>query len=244
MSIRHTALLLLILLVAMPSLASAAQPCKKLSKDSFIYAIGSSTMGNALGPKLKKKVEKAGFKFRKWAKASSGLARTDFHDWPSKVPEVIEQWSPDAFVISLGTNDYQAIYTAKGWIKPSERAKWDAVYGKRVDRMLELTSGKRRQRMVIWVGPTPFDTRKGRAMSVRIARIIKERIDAFDGPAYFVDMTKTLLASNNRPKKTFKPEGSKKTRPVYSRDGVHLTLRAVEHLMARPVVEILRKCSN
>ena len=231
------------MLFVWPSVASAGQPCKKLSKGSFVYAIGSSTMGNALGPQLKKKIENAGFKFRKWAKASSGLARPDFHDWPSKVPEVVDQWSPDAFVISLGTNDYQAIYTKKGWIKPSQKAKWDAVYAKRVDRMLSLASGKNKKRTVIWVGPTPFNTKKGRSMSVRIAKIIKSRIAAFDGPAYFVDMTQKLM-KDGRPIKTFKPAGSKKTRSVYSKDGVHLTLRAVDHLMARPVVQLLQKCSN
>lgn len=76
-------------LVAAASTASAAR-CK-LPKGGFIYAIGSSTLGSPLGELLDKALTRRGFKFRKWAKASSGLARPDFFHWPSKVPEVIRE---------------------------------------------------------------------------------------------------------------------------------------------------------
>ena len=221
--------------------SGATAKCKtSVSKGDFVYAVGSSTLGSPLAGQLDAALKKEGLKFRKWAKASSGLARPDFHDWPAQIPAIEKEWSPDIFIISLGTNDYQALSHGKRWVKHGEKDKWIKLYTERVDRMLALAAGKDKKRMVVWVGPVPFNTPKGRNMSLRINRILKERIKAFDGNAHFVDM-RSVLMSKNRPKTTFK-DGRGKTRKTFRKDNVHLTIAAVQHLMTKRIVKTILSC--
>jgi len=232
---------LLLCIVGGTQLANAKCP-SHVKQGAFIYAVGSSTLGSPLGEQLSKRFKKKGYRFRKWAKASSGLARPDFHDWLKSMREIDKQWSPDVYIVSLGTNDYQALYHRKKWIKTSEKRRWIEEYAKRVDRMLELAAGKNKQRMVIWIGPVPFDTSKGRNMSLRITRILRERIQAFDGNAVFVDVRSSLM-SNNRPIQYF-IDSKKKKRKTYRKDKVHLTIAAVQHLMARRVEKAVENCAQ
>ena len=169
---RHIFTLSLALLL-LSSMTVSAKCTTSVSKGAFIYAVGSSTLGSPLGGQLETALKKEGFKFRKWAKASSGLARPDFHDWPAQLPKIDKEWSPDVYIVSLGTNDYQALWHKKKWIKHQEKERWIDAYTKRVDQMLALAAGKRKQRLVVWIGPVPFNTPKGRNMSLRINRIIK-----------------------------------------------------------------------
>jgi len=221
--------------------AVASSKCRtQVPKDAFVYAVGSSTLGSPLSNQLDTALKKEGFRFRKWAKASSGLARPDFHDWPARMPEIVKEWSPDVFVVSLGTNDYQALFHNKKWIKHSDKERWINTYSKRVDRLLALAAGKKKQRMVVWVGPVPFNTPKGRNLSLRINRILKDRIKAFDGHAVFIDMRQKLMAKG-RPISTFRDQRGK-ARKTYRDDNVHLTIAAVKHLMTRRIVESITAC--
>ncbi len=228
--------------VGLASTASAAR-CK-LPAGGFIYAIGSSTLGSPLGELLDKALKRRGFKFRKWAKASSGLARPDYFHWPSKVPEVIREWKPDAFVVNLGTNDFQAIFLAKGkWIRPEQEDAWRVEYAKRVDEMLALTAGPDKSRLVVWVGPSPFPDAKAKRMSVMINEVIKERIKAFGGPVFYVDATDPLITSGGEVRREFKgADGTLK--PVFRKDNIHTTVEAVRDLMAEPTGDILLDCTK
>ena len=220
--------------------AAEAKCPSTMKKGAFVYAVGSSTLGSPLGQQLDGALSKAGLRFRKWAKASSGLARPDFHDWTKRIAEVNKQHSPDAYIISLGTNDYQAIYHRKKWIKVKDKERWIKEYTARVDQMLALASGPDKNRLVVWVGPVPFNTPKGRNMSLRINRILKERIAAFDGPAVFIDMRSKLM-SKDRPTEFFRDAAKRKKR-TYRKDNVHLTIAAVQHLMTNRITAAFQSC--
>lgn len=238
----RTLVLTLALVLGGASTASAAR-CK-LPAGGFIYAIGSSTLGSPLGELLDKALTRRGFKFRKWAKASSGLARPDYFHWPSKVPEVIREWNPDAFVVNLGTNDFQAIYVAKGkWIRPEEEDAWRAEYARRVDEILELTAGKDKSRLVVWVGPSPFPDAKAKRLSVIINDVIKARIKAFGGPVFYVDATEPLITPSGDVRREFKAADGK-LKPVFRKDHIHTTVEAVRDLMAEPTGDILLDCTK
>ena len=103
-------------------------------------------MGSVLGPMLQKDLKKRwDIKAKRWGKASSGLARPDFHDWPAEVPNLMRRHRPDYVVVSLGTNDHQALKTRKGWIKTSNE-RWASSYKQRVLIMLRRLSGRDRRR--------------------------------------------------------------------------------------------------
>lgn len=224
--------------------ASAEKRCD-LKPGAFIYAIGSSTLGSPLGELLDKSLKKRGFQFRKWAKASSGLARPDYFDWPPKVPEIIREWKPDAWIVNLGTNDFQAIFVNKRkWIKPEDdEAGWKAEYARRVDEVLELTAGKDKEKLVIWVGPSPFPDAKAKWLSQVINDVIKTRIKAFGGNVFYIDSTDPLIDKSGEIIRQYRGADGK-MKPVFRKDNIHMTVEAVRDLMAEPAGDILLGCSK
>jgi len=212
--------------------------CKLTGKKPFVYAIGSSTLGSYLGSYLERDLPAAGFRVRKWPKASSGLARPDFHDWLARVPEIIKQWKPDAFIISLGTNDFQPIKTKKGWIKLNHMAAWKAEYARRVDQMLSLTGAHGRP--VVWVGPGVFDQPRARKMARIVNDIVDARIKAFKGTAFHVDIYSKLVPKGTHPLKTIK--SGKRRRAVFSKDGIHMSRAGIYETMVKPTLRLLKRC--
>ncbi len=216
--------------------------CLGVRGQASVYAIGSSTMGSLLGPALERMLRKSNVTFNKWGKASSGLARPDFHDWPSKVPGLLKQRNPDVWVVSLGTNDYQPLRLhSRRWVR-SGTARWERVYAARVDKMLKLMSPQRR-RAVVWIGPTSFPGDNARKMGPIISRILRERIEAFGGPAYYIDAFAATSDSRNRPLTRVQVPGRRKPIEVRGHDGIHLTMDAVRALMARPAADQVEACT-
>jgi len=82
---------------------------------------------------------------------STGLARTDYYDWPAALEVYVAQYHPDVVMIMIGGNDANAIYTPQGSIQfgvGDER--WREIYRDRIDKMMEIaaTDGAH----VAWVG--------------------------------------------------------------------------------------------
>ena len=198
-------------------------------------------MGSILGPMLQKELKKRwGIQAKRWGKASSGLARPDFHDWPSKVPNLMRRHRPDYVVVSLGTNDHQALKTQKGWIKTSND-RWAKSYKQRVLIMLRRLSGRDRRRAIVWLGPTNFNSNNARKLGPKINRLIKEAINEFDGPAVFVDARRATSNKNGEPGVTYR-HPKKGKQPMRTSDGIHLTTDAVRTLLAAPVYKAFADC--
>ncbi len=217
--------------------------CNTLSSPK-VFAIGSSTMASLLGPAIKRMLKRSRpkAKFAQWGKPSSGLARPDFHDWPAQVPRIIRRHRPDMFVVSLGTNDYQALRKRNGsWVRP-HTARWKRLYAQRVRKMLELMSGEGRTRLVVWVGPTSFRGEGPRVLGPLISRIVRQEIERFGGPAVFVDAFAATSDNRNNPLETYRIPGKRRPQPMRSHDGIHLKIGAVRALMAAPAVHHLLKC--
>ena len=54
------------------------------------------------------------------------------------IPKIIRRHKPDLFVVSLGTNDYQAVRLHnRAWLRPGT-SRWKKVYASRVRKMLDL----------------------------------------------------------------------------------------------------------
>ena len=216
--------------------------CAKVAGEISVYGIGSSTMGSLLGPLIHQMMKADPVRFRRWGKESSGLARPDFHDWPREVPHLVRKYSPDAFVVSLGTNDFQPIRLRnRKWVKQLS-ARWKRIYAQRVDQMLDLLSGPNRETPVIWVGPTAFENDNALRVGPVINRIIKDRVQAFAGPAFFVDAWAATTTKKGKPAATVRVPGRRTSLKVFGHDNIHLTADAVKQLMARPVVDRLRDC--
>lgn len=229
--------------LATPALAKSGERCPQVKATPRVYLMGSSTMGSILGPMLQTLISKEwGVDARRWGKASSGLARPDFHDWPNLLPGLMDKHRPDIVVVSLGTNDNQPIWVRKGvWIR-LDNPKWETYYAERVRETLDKAAGKDRRRLVIWEGPTAFEGKVARVQGPIINRIIQREVQAFDGKAIFVDSYAATTDAKGHPRNTFKAPGSKKALPVFGDDGIHLTTEAVRWLLAEPLRQHIGAC--
>jgi hypothetical protein len=207
------------------------------------YLIGSSTMGSILGPMLKGMIKRRwGVDARHWGKASSGLARPDFHDWPKAAKGLIRRYKPDFVVVSLGTNDNQALRMEKSWVRPKRSKEWEAIYAERVRDMLAVLSAGRKDRAIIWMGPTAFEGRTANVLGPKIHKIMKREVEAFEGNAIYVDVYSATRHANGKLVRRFQAPDRKSPERARGSDGIHLTARAVQHLMAEPSLEPLAPC--
>ena len=221
----------------------SAMKCPPLAGSGLIYAIGSSTLGSTLGPELGRKLKKDKRKFRKWGKASTGLARPDYHDWAKEVRNVAREWNPSLFLISLGSNDFQALKEGKKWISPfKEPHRWRTIYAKRVDKLLKAASGKGNGRAVVWITPNVFKGKKPQKIGRWVHDILVDRIKHFEGPAFLVDTYAATTNKDGSPRRRFQIPGKSGDFPLFASDGLHLSTRAVHSLMMDPALELIDRC--
>lgn len=240
-----TKLLLGLIAIALGAGAAAAKCPTTGTKAPIVYGIGGSTMGTLLGPMLDKVFGEHEVEFRRWGKASSGLARPDFHDWPKSTPALMEKHKPNIVVVSLGTNDYQAIWDDGDWIR-QEDPKWETAYGERVDALLAAIAADDKDRLIIWSGPYAFEGKNAVVRAPIVNRVMKERVEAFaaaGGNAIFHDAYSVTADDSGKPlEKAVLSSKSKKAVEIRSKDGIHLTADAVRHLLAAPIVELALPC--
>ncbi len=215
--------------------------CRPIRHGASVYGLGSSTMRILLGPLLKRMFRRAPLRYDYWGVPSTGIARPDYFDWQEKLPGIRNQHKPNIWIVSLGTNDLQALRKrTRGWARFGT-ADWRRLYGRRIDRMLHTMSGPGRRAAVIWLGPTAFNTRNSMARGPILTALMKERVEAFGGPALFVDSYAATTDSNGIPLKTIRVR-RKGRMPVYGKDGIHLKRYAVKALIANRVRKLVLTC--
>ena len=65
----------------------------------------------------------------------------------------VKKVDPDVFIVSIGTNDSQALRRKdRKWVRPS-KPEWREIYARRVDEMLQLMNSGRK-RTIFWSGPS------------------------------------------------------------------------------------------
>ena len=85
-------------------------------------------------------------------RVSTGLARTDFHDWPIDFAVLAAAEQPDIVVAHFGANDMQGV------TRPDNRAaygtpEWDLAYRAEARRI--LTTAAENGAVFMWLGPAP-----------------------------------------------------------------------------------------
>jgi len=200
-------------------------------------------MGISLGKILKAELKGHGVKLRVWGKASSGLARPDFHDWVAEAPGLMKRHRPDAIIVSLGTNDGQNLRNGKHWFSFGSK-RYTRIYQERVDKLLTALAGPGKKRPIVWLGPTPLPDKLGASRMRKVAGLIRGRIAAFNnkgGRATFVDG----IAQTTRGGKLIqrvKVPGRKRKYAARAKDNIHLTRAGVRWLLAEPILERIEPC--
>jgi hypothetical protein len=73
-------------------------------------------------------------------RASTGLVRDDFYDWPAALDRLLARHDVDVAVVSIGMNDRQGM-TAEGTVHRRFGDSWTRLYGRRVDSVMRRLNG-------------------------------------------------------------------------------------------------------
>jgi hypothetical protein len=162
------------------------------------------------------------------ARASSGLSRPDFYDWPSRLNSVAQEQNPDVVVVIFGANDSQGIRTPDGQTFQPLSDGWRAEYRRRVAGTMDLLLAN--HRLVVWVGQPIME---GEGFSNRMADINAIYADeaakrAGTGLVYFDSWP--LFADENGNYAAYLPDDNGIDQPVRASDGIHLNRLGADRL--------------
>jgi uncharacterized protein len=106
---------------------------------------------------------------------SSGLVRSDYYDWPAKLPEIVEEQKPDAILVLIGANDRQAIQTDSGSQSVGTDG-WRAAYAARAAALADAI--KSTGKPALWVGLTPVQSSSMSRDYSAFNGIVREQLEA------------------------------------------------------------------
>ena len=197
-------------------------------------------IAGGLGLYLEQGLREDGLVVRRRGKASTGLARPDFFDWPAEAARLVAAEHPQVCVTMFGGNDAQGLWMGreKGpngrrvdrWIRWQEPG-WSEEYARRVGRMYDALASE--GATVFWIGMPVMGREKLHARMRRLNTIYRAEM-ALRRRAYFLDVWDVLAApdgSYTSRLKVARPDGRARKVTVRAGDGVHLTV-AGAHLLA------------
>jgi uncharacterized protein len=144
----------------------------------------------------------------------SGLARTEFYDWPGAIEKIVADKPVNAVVVLLGVNDRQDIRngnTRYAFKSPD----WIKGYEANIDRLLNAV--KAADAVAIWVSIPPMQDASFDADMRYLSDIQAKRVAAMGG--VYVDVRPSFLAADG----SYVDHGPDETgadRKLRSRDGI------------------------
>jgi len=176
-----------------------------------------------------------------YALEDTGLARTDYYNWPANLAVDLHRYHPEIVVVMLGANDAQALYlsgtTYLSFGTPSAAPGWWRVYTARVALVMEEATDAGAH--VMWVGLPPM----GPGSTVpswfpqRLNKIFYVEARAHPGVTYF-SAAKVLTNKKGGFTEYMMIGGSEQA--IRSSDGVHL-LNAGYDLLAGDLVQPMER---
>lgn len=222
---------------------SVVQAAQTLSKETHevdqvkkpnVLIVGDSLMGG-VGPRLKRLLRKEhGFPNPKlkW-KASTGLSRPDYFDWPKTLNKLLSEKDYDVVVAIFGTNDTQPVSVNRKSYRYGTKA-WFEHYRKRVVNVLDMMC-KAQNRSVYWIGLPTMRSETFNDKVVKMNALYREELSRSTCGKY-IPMDKILS-----------PDGQfssylrvgKKRKKVRAGDGIHLSFTGYDYVARRVIDTIL-----
>lgn len=168
-------------------------------------------------------------------RASTGLVRNDFYDWPAQLDALLAQRRPDVAVVAIGMNDRQPI-TQGGTHYERFSDAWRALYGERAGRMMERLTAAGVP--VIWLGmPIARSGQFSDGMRV-INAVFQETAAGRPGVTYVPtwDLT-TDEAGRYTP---YARDASGRLRSIRTDDGMHFTMHG-SMMIAAHVLAVMNR---
>jgi hypothetical protein len=204
---------------ALPANPAIAQgPRQKVEPSVFVVVMGdtlgellSAGLDDALGDVPTAEVVRS-------TRADSGIVRSDFHDWPKTVQDILAGGQRITVgVMMLGANDRQAIREGELTHEPlSER--WREIYRERVDRVANAFAERRIP--LVWVGMPPMQNARLSGDMVNINELVRQRVERSGG--FYVDLWPGFVDEENR-YSAAGPDLNGQIARLRTGDGVHFT---------------------
>jgi hypothetical protein len=154
------------------------------------------------------------------AHVATGLARPEVFNWPAHLVDVVNTQDPGALVLSLGSNDNQAM-TGEGATGAAFGSnEWRAEYARRVGGLMDAvaTDG----RVLFWLG-VPIVRQENKLESYRfINAIVEEQAALRTGRVVYVD-TYDLLSGPDGAYADYLPNDGGELVEARAPDGTHYT---------------------
>ncbi len=202
----------------------------------FIHVVGDSlsdSLANGLREQLA--ADRPDIAVLRKGKASSGLVREDFHNWPAAVRDMLAGAEKiDLVVMMVGSNDRQQIRDDAG-AHDFKSERWRDAYAKRVDDVIAAARDKRVP--IIWVGMPVLESARLSADMLYLNEIYKERtaragvpyVDVWDA---FVNDQSQYAASG--------PDVNGEILRLRMADGIHFTRAGSRKLGFFIAADVLR----
>lgn len=175
------------------------------------------------------------FEVARHTEVSSGLARTDFHDWEVELEAVLAAETIDVAVLCLGLNDNQPVYFDGRRQFEFGSEEWNEVYRGRVDALLRRLAEAGIP--TFWVGlPTVRSASFGEQMA-HLNTIYESQ--ALVAGATFVP-TLELTGDADGAYSAYLDDEDGRSRLMRANDGVHFTGRGYE-LIAKALLAVMHQ---
>jgi hypothetical protein len=164
---------------------------------------------------------------------ATGLARPEVFNWPGYLQSVVASSAPDAMVLTIGSNDDQAM-TGIGGVGPFGSAEWQAEYRRRVGGLMDQVTGTGAVTL-FWVGiPQMRNVTRYETRYKLINEIIRSEAELRPGKVFFIE-TAALLAGSDGGYADFRPRLDGTVLRLRAGDGIHFE-RAGADLIADSVL--------
>jgi hypothetical protein len=190
----------------------------KVDPVTFVVVLGD-TLGELLAGGLDESLADApAATVVRRTRADSGLVRSDFHDWPRVVRDLLaSDQKITAAVMLVGANDRQPIREGDTVHEPlSER--WRELYRDRIDAIAQAFAEKRIP--LIWVGAPPMQNPRLANDLIGVNELFRQRVERVGGT--YVDLWPAFVDGENRFMASG-PDLSGQVARLRTGDGVHFT---------------------
>ncbi len=195
---------------------SSASPPARTTPLS-VLVVGDS-LAHDLGAGLAQLTNDSRVRVTNLGRASSGLVRPDFYDWPAALDQLLDRQSYDAVVVSIGTNDQQAI-AGQGVNHQRFGEEWQEIYRQRVERMMDRLVQS--EIPSFWLGlPSARNARFSQGLAV-ITGIFEQAAATRPGIT-FVPIRQLTTDAQGRYAATGSLTGGR-SGPLRADDGIHFT---------------------
>jgi len=167
---------------AVPQVAQELRPSVSQALPARMLVIGDS-LAEGFGVLLITQAEARGMPITvtNAARNSTGLARSDYYDWPAQFEAMVADTAPDIIVAHFGANDMQALIQP-GSRTPLSTDDWDVAYAAEIDEVLSTAADI--GAVVYLLGPATDTHRNLNIHLARINPLFEDRAAAF-GATYF-----------------------------------------------------------